>query len=145
MTGQINPTLSASYARVDSHYRHLFNLDGIKAVIHLSTANLIEIWVGNNNQQSGNCVRGFDVTQLWGLADTLATLHFSILANGTLGDLFVGGTAAGPAAVTPQPPSMDVSLVTCDPVMLEAPLYWGASGNAGYNDNFAGTFSGFGL
>lgn len=134
-TGSQLITLAASYAGADNHYRHLFNLDGVAAVLHQA-----EIWVGNNNGNSTGCARGFAVPASWTVG-TMADLGFSMLANGTIGDLTVNGVAAGPAAVDPT----YMAISACTPISIRASvkLFVGGSGNVGYTDNWMGGVSGF--
>ena len=142
--GALPVSLTASYAGSgvggDSHYRHLWNLDGVAAVLHQS-----EIWVGNMNGASVDCARGFQIPSSWP-AGTSAALSFSILANGTIGDLLINGVAAGPAAVNVNAANYG-NPPACQPVTLHTttPLYVGGSGHVGYADNWNGTVSAFSM
>jgi hypothetical protein len=139
----LNVTLVAAYTVADNHYRHIFNLDGFSAVVH-QTALQTEVWIGNTNGDSYNCARGFkiDGTPGWTLG-VKSNVTFSYLSNNTIWDLMVDGYAMPPAEITPgyyhEP--------NCLPVVIPGgtPMYIGASGNIGYNDNFAGTMSFIGI
>jgi len=134
-TGNQLITMTASYAGADNHYRHLFNLDNVAAVLHQS-----EIWVGNHTGASTGCAKGFAVPASW-TAGTMANLAFSLLGNGTIVDLKVNGVAAGPAAID----QSHFGISNCTPISISAsvPLFVGGSGNVGYTDNWMGSISAF--
>jgi len=140
VSGNLNVAVTASYAAADSHYRHLFNMDGLAAVLHQATSET-EIWVGNNNGASVNCAAGFAVNGIWP-ANTAAMLVFSVFANGTVAGLTVNGTPAPPAVVDPT----FLGTSACTPISLSTaaePFFVGGSGNVGYTDNWAGGISAF--
>jgi len=140
----LNVTIVGAYTVADNHYRHVFNLDGYSAVIH-QTGTQTEVWIGNTNGDSYNCARGFkiDGTPGWRLG-VESNVTFSYLSNNTIGDLMVDGYAMPPAEITL---SYFPRVQNCLPVIIPGgtPMYIGASGNVGYNDNFAGTMSFIGI
>jgi hypothetical protein len=134
-TGDQAISMTASYDAVDNHYRHLFNLDGIAAVLHQD-----EIWVGNNNGASTGCAKGFKVPPSWSVG-TFAPLVFGIASNGTI----TGLTISGVPAELSDAASTYFGIVNCLPITISASLalYVGGSGNVGFTDNFQGTISAF--
>lgn len=146
--------LQASYTAADNHYRHLFNLDDFAAVIHQS-ATQTQVWVGNNNAESYGCGRGFAVNGFYSNGIDFsemdpawppgapALLSFSYLANNTIGDMFVNGVAMRAADSTYE----NYHSVWCTPILIPngTTTLIGGSGDAGYNNNFAGTMTFFAL
>jgi len=143
------------YGSADPAFRHLFNLEGLGAVLHYvetvtnSTLEIwdLELWVGNSNGESSHCARGFSVLSAWS-PDTPANLTFSFLANGSIGDLLLDGVAMPPAS------SVDTFFfekpAACAPITIDyhasaGQLWVGGSGNLGYDDNWSGVITFLGL
>jgi hypothetical protein len=122
----------------DNHYRHLFNIGGVVAVIHGD-----KIWVGNTNGASTNCAEGWllsgdNVTgPLWPV-DTTASLNLTVSSEGKIGSLLIDGKV--PPFVPSSVPTVPVT-PGCQPLNIPAgtTMFFGASGNDQYNDNFAGS------
>jgi hypothetical protein len=125
----------------DNHYRHLFNIGGVAAVIHGDT-----IWAGNINGDSTNCANGWVVSSSfapWSVG-TFANITLDVLPTGQIGNLYINGR------IPPIAPSLATSVPVvpnCHPLNIPAgtPLFFGASGNEQYNDNFIGSIFTLGL
>jgi hypothetical protein len=132
----------------DHAFRHLFNLDGLSAVLHfLDDGTDVEIWVGNANGASMLCARGFSVAAVW-FAGELANLTFTMASNGSIGDLLFNDV--------PLPPASSVDSYyfglnsACTPVSIDfqtsaGQLWVGGSGTLGYDDNWMGIITFVGL
>jgi hypothetical protein len=132
MSGGLNVQILVEYYSPDYHYRHLFNVGGLVAVLHNDT-----IWVGNTNGDSTNCVKGWQISAAWPV-NTPSTLILTVLPTGQIGTLTIDGV------VPPIAPSSGNTVpvsVNCQPLHSVAgtPLFFGASGNENFNDNFAGS------
>jgi hypothetical protein len=127
------PPCHASVRCTDSH---LFNAGGVAAVIHGST-----VWVGNTNGDSINCAEGYDITgngtgPQWPVG-MKKDLEFVVDAAGKIASFSISGVAA--SIYKPDAPTLNAA-PACKPVLIApgTPIYFGASGNEAYNDNFCG-------
>jgi hypothetical protein len=126
----------------DDKYRHLFAFDGLTAVLHGS-----HLYVGNTLSGSTNCgdsadlAGGADFSGATWPADTMRNITVTVDPLGRVGILIDGRKPApapppalGPDETAPPPP-------VCKPPTLPAgaKLFFGASGNAHYDDNFFGS------
>ena len=100
-----------------------------------------KVWVGNTNGESTNCAEGFllsgnGTAPTWRV-DTAAVLTVSVLPNGAIGPLLINGV---PAPIAPSSNSAQQFTPGCKPLLIpeKTHLYFGASGNARFNDNFVG-------
>jgi len=125
----------------DHHYRHLFNIGGVAAVIHGDV-----IWAGNTNGDSTNCANGWVVSSSfapWPVG-TFANITLDVLPTGQIGNLYINGKIPPFAPILV--PSAPV-VPNCRPLNITAGtlLFFGASGNEQYNDNFVGSIRTMGL
>ncbi len=121
---------------------HLFSVGGVAAVLHGSN-----VWVGNTNGDSMNCAEGYDLT---GTSSSSAgpqwpvgvkkDLEFVVDGDGKIASFSIGGVPA--AIYKPAQPTL-YAAPSCKPVLIASntSIYFGASGNAAYNDNFCGRIS----
>lgn len=135
------------YASDDPAFLHLFNLDGLAAVLHASAVGDLEVWVGNGSGESAWCVRGFSVVAAW-LPGTAANLTFQYLANGSVGDMLLDDNPMPPASTLD--PFYFTPAAACAPVNVDfrtskGRLWVGGSGTPWYDDTWAGTVSFVGL
>jgi len=142
--------VTASYAAADAAYRHLFDVSGLRGVLH-ATETQTEFWVGNANGDSSNCARGWAVHgpggNFWS-PNHSAVVSLNVFPNGTIGPLTVDGAAPPPAAEVP----MYMGISACYPLFiapvldlqdgLPEPWLLGSGGNPGFNDNWVGSIEG---
>jgi hypothetical protein len=125
----------------DDKFRHLFAFDGLTAVLHGS-----HLYVGNALSGSTDCgdsadlAGGPDFSGATWPVDTMRNITVTVDPLGRVGILIDGRkpAAAPPPVLGPDetaPPS-----AACNPPTLPAgaKLFFGASGNAHYDDNFFG-------
>lgn len=122
----------------DNHYRHLFNVGGVVAVIHGD-----KIWVGNTNGASTNCAEGWLLSgdgvtgPLWPV-DTPASLNLTVSPEGKIVSLLIDGKV--PPLVPSSAPTVPL-VPNCQPLHIPVgtSILFGASGNDQYDDNFVGS------
>jgi hypothetical protein len=114
----------------------------VAAVLHGSN-----VWIGNQNGDSMRCAEGYDLTGTSGNSTgpqwpvgVKKDLTLVVDGEGKIASFSISGVPA--TIYKPTTPIVTLS-PGCKPVVIvpNTPLFFGASGNEAYNDNFCGRIS----